>query len=562
MSTMKRDISALSSKEYDLVIVGGGIFGVCAAWDAASRGLSVALLEKGDFCHATSANHFKMVHGGIRYLQHGDIYRIRESSRERSALLRIAPHLVQPLPIVVPTYGHGIKGKAFLGVGLLAYDILTVDRNRNIKGDRRIPRGRFISRREVLDMFPGIKQQGLTGGAVFYDGQMYNPPRLVISFLKSAVSEGAEAANYLEATNFIRRNSRILGVKALDLLSGTELEIRGKIVLNSAGPWAHHLLKQSLDLRLNPQPTFSRDLAFVVNRRALNRYAIAFPTKTQDTDSIFDRGGRHLFAVPWRDKTLIGVWHRLFSGLPEEIRITRKELQGFINEVNEANPSLSLTFDDISMVNSGLTLFGDEKKQDLKNMSFGKRSRLIDHDREHHIEGIVTLIGVRFTVARGMAEKAVDLVFKKLGRKGPRSRTSDIAIYGGQIDCFNEFLRRSLEKDPAALGKVVLGSLVYNYGSKYGEVLKYIDEEPAWSEMLGSSKVLKAEVVHAVREEMAQKLEDVVFRRTDLGTVGYPGEDALQSCANLMASEMNWDKRRKEKELDEVLANFPCYSDL
>ena len=135
---MKRDISALAEKEYDLVIVGGGIFGVCAAWDAALRGLSVAIVEKGDFSHATSANHFKMVHGGIRYLQHGDFARVRESSRERSALLRIAPHLVKPLPIVIPTYGHGMKGKAFLGAGFLFYDLLTSDRNRGIQKDREL----------------------------------------------------------------------------------------------------------------------------------------------------------------------------------------------------------------------------------------------------------------------------------------------------------------------------------------------------------------------------------------------------------------------------------------
>jgi glycerol-3-phosphate dehydrogenase len=409
-------------------------------------------------------------------------------------------------------------------------------------------------------MFPGLKDQGLTGGAVFCDGQMYNPPRLAISFLRSAVNEGADAANYMEVTDFIRKGNRILGVNAEDVLSDTKVQIRGKMVLNTAGPWAHDLLRRSLGLRLIPQPTFSRDLAFVINRRAPAEYAIAFVTKTQDTDSIFDRGGRHLFAVPWRDRTLIGVWHKVFNGPPEEISVTGKELQGFVDEVNEANPSLSLKVEDISIINTGLTLFGDEKRQDLKNMSFGKRSRLIDHSRAHHIDGIVTLIGVRFTVARGMAEKAIDMVFKKLGKKKPKSKTSYTAIYGGQIEHFDEFLRKSIETDQGALDAEVLYPLIHNYGSRYCDVLRYIDEEPAWRRTLGSSKVLGAEVTHAIRDEMAQKLVDVVFRRTDLGTAGHPGEDAVMNCANLMASEMNWNKSRTEKEISEVMAKFPIYN--
>src|SRR5262245_13291078 len=150
---VRRNVAALTEQEYDLVIVGGGAFGVCAAWDAALRGLSVALVERGDFCHATSANHFKMVHGGIRYLQHGDVLRLRESSNERRALLRIAPHLVQPLPIVIPTYGHGMQGKALLAAGLRLYDLLAYDRNRGLADpQRQIPQGRFLSRQECLTL--------------------------------------------------------------------------------------------------------------------------------------------------------------------------------------------------------------------------------------------------------------------------------------------------------------------------------------------------------------------------------------------------------------------------
>ena len=257
---MKRDIAALDKKEYDLIVIGGGIFGICAVWDAALRGLSVALLERGDFSHATSANSFKLVHGGIRYLQHADIARVRESSRERSVLLRIAPHLVHPLPIIMPTYGNGMRGKETLRIGLLLYDILTFDRNRGIRDPkRRIPPGRIISRQECLEVFPHLEHQGLTGAAVFYDAQMYNPTRLALAFLKSAVEAGVDAANYVQVTEFIRDRNRVIGVKAEDTLTGNDLEIRGKVVVNAAGPWAYRLLNRSLGVRPSSSPSFSRD---------------------------------------------------------------------------------------------------------------------------------------------------------------------------------------------------------------------------------------------------------------------------------------------------------------
>lgn len=168
---MRRSVPTLADRKYDLVVIGGGILGACAAWDAVLRGLSVVLVEAHDFCSGTSANSYKIVHGGIRYLQHGDIARLRASCRERSALLRIAPHLVQPLPIVVPTYGYGKRGKSFLGAGMFLYDALTLDRNHGI-ADRagRIPRTRLLSRMDVMEQFPGLPKKGLTGGTLFWDG--------------------------------------------------------------------------------------------------------------------------------------------------------------------------------------------------------------------------------------------------------------------------------------------------------------------------------------------------------------------------------------------------------
>src|SRR5262245_8791746 len=184
---MQRNLSELASRDYDLVVVGGGIFGVCAAWDAALRGLSVALLEASDFAHGASANCFKMIHGGIRYLQHADLIRMRQSTAERSSFLRIAPHLAAPLPILIPTYGHGMKGKEILATGMKVYDVLTADRNRGIADPtRHIPPTHTLSAARVRELHPYLDRPDLTGGAVFHDGQMYSPARLALAFLLSA----------------------------------------------------------------------------------------------------------------------------------------------------------------------------------------------------------------------------------------------------------------------------------------------------------------------------------------------------------------------------------------
>ena len=560
MIAMKRELAALSANEYDLVVVGGGVFGVCAAWDAALRGLSVAIVEKKDFSHATSANHFKMVHGGIRYLQHGDFIRIRESSRERSALLRIAPHLVQPLPIVIPTYGHGLKGKEILSLGLLAYDTLTIDRNRGIQKERRIPRGRFLSRDEVMERFPGIKTDKLTGGALIYDGQFYNPPRFAISVLRSAVEQGADAANYVEVNGFLRKGNRIIGVKAIDALTGAKIEIGAKVVLNAAGPWAHRLLEKCLGLRMQPKPTFSRDLAFVVRSKSSHdRYALAFLTDSKDSDTILDRGGRHLFAVPWKEYTLIGVWPLVFPGPPEDISVTDEELTQFVEEANVAYPGLGVSVKDILMINTGLTLHGEEGKQGQKAVSYGHRSILIDHSHRDGLEGLVSLIGVRATTARGIAEKAINMIMRNLGKNHMICKTAITPIYGGDIRSFGDFRNERLSELPPSLKPEQKDALLHNYGSKYGEVIKYGEENPSWISPIGGSTVLKAEVVHAVREEMAQKLVDVIFRRTELGTAGYPGDDAAHVCADLIAEQLNWDPEKKQTEIEEAKNVLPQF---
>jgi glycerol-3-phosphate dehydrogenase len=207
--------------------------------------------------------------------------------------------------------------------------------------------------------------------------------------------------------------------------------------------------------------------------------------------------------------------------------------------------------DDVAMVNAGLILFGDENQEDGKH-SFGSRSMLVDHEREHGISGLVTLIGVRATMARGMAESALDLVQAKLGRERETSKTAWTPIFGGGVSDFEGLVTEIGRQCNTAVAGPVLRCLGHNYGSAYKEVLAFAGRDGEGLSTLGSSTTLKAEAIHAVRKEMAQKLADVVFRRTDLGTAGDPGEDALADCASIVAAELGWDRSRMERELEEV----------
>jgi glycerol-3-phosphate dehydrogenase len=550
--TIRTSLALLAGRAHDVVVVGGGIFGACAAWDAALRGLAVALIERGDFAGATSGHCFKMVHGGIRYLQHGDLARVRESSRERS-LLRIAPYLVHPLPIVVPTFGAGAQGKVLLRLGLALYDAVTFDRDRGI-GDpgRRIPRGQVLGRNECLARFPWLRETGITGGGLFYDGQM-DPARLALAFVRSAVNAGAVVANYTEAVDFLRRGDRVQGVRVRDVLTGETFDVRGRMVLNAAGPWAEPLLRRHLGVRLAPACTFSRDAYFVVPGRLTGDHALALQGSTRDPDALVSRGSRHLFLVPWRDCTLIGVWHDVYRGNPNDVTVTEADLARFLSEVNTAPLPSPLSVDDVCGAHAGLVLFGDNAPGAV-HLSYGKRSRLVDHGVAHGLQGLFSMIGVRYTTARGVAERAIDQIVARLGRRVAPPATAVTPLHGGDIDCVDAYLSEAVARRRPDVDPDAMRALVRAYGTAYPEVLTCIDEQPGLAARIPDSPLIQAQVVHAARDEMAATLGDVVFRRTDLGTDRHPGEAALRTCAELMAAELGWSRMRLEREMDEVRA--------
>ncbi|HEY8518640.1 MAG TPA: glycerol-3-phosphate dehydrogenase/oxidase [Gammaproteobacteria bacterium] len=550
---MKREFAALANQEFDLVIVGGGAFGAAAAWDATLRGLSVALIEREDFASGASANSFKMVHGGIRYLQHADLPRLRASCHERTAMLRIAPHLVTPLPIVVPTYGSGRQGKLLLGAGMWLYDALTLDRNLRIRDrERRIPFAGFLDAAAVEELFPGVATEGLTGAAVFYDAQMYNPTRLVLAFVTAAADNGALAVNYAQAEKLILAGDSVRGVTVRDRLTGETIDVRARAVLNAAGPWARELVERHRPRGL--EGSYSRDAAFLVARLFPHRYALALQGRTRDPDALITRAARHLFLVPWRGYTLCGVWHRVWADPADAVHVTERELQAWIDELNEAMPALDLSLSDVCMWNAGLVPFGDNEPG-AEHLSYGKRSHIVDHEGDG-LANLVSLVGVRYTMARGDAAKALDVVCRKLGVRAARPPTHRLPLPGGDFESFRELLRDVAREAPTGVGQAGVEALAHNYGTRYRYVLELMSEPFITSECVHGSTTFRAELVHAVREEMAVRLSDVVFRRTDLGTGSHPGRRALEEAAAIVGRELGWDAERRNAEIADVERRF------
>jgi glycerol-3-phosphate dehydrogenase len=553
---MARALAALAGREFDVLVVGGGITGATTAWDAAQRGLSVALLERGDFGGATSAESLKVVHGGVRYLQHLDVVRVRESSRERRALLRMAPHLVQPMPFVVPTYGHGMRGPEILAAAFTILNLLTADRNRGLTDpSRRVPAAGIVSRARVLEWFPDINKDGLTGAGVFYDGQLFNPSRLVWAMVRTAARAGAAVANYCDVTALIMQGGRVTGARVEDRLSGEQFEVRARTVVNAAGPYAEALLVRS-GVRAARSVPFSRDMALVLKRKFVNGRALALQTRYRDPSAVLTRGPRHLFLVPWRGKTLVGVNSLIWRDEPDSLRVTEAEVSDFVSEIAEADPKMGLTMDDVALVMAGLLPVekGDEKGG---NVSFGKRPLVVDNARTDNVQGLVSAISNRYTVARGVAERAVDLVYHKLGREMRRCRTEVTRIHGADFFRFADLVREVADALPQGLDRSIADRLARDHGSAYGEVLRLARERPELGVTIGRSDILRAEVVHAARNEMVCKLSDAAFGRTGIATAGDPGRAELEECADLVAAQLGWDAARRESELREVRDRIP-----
>jgi glycerol-3-phosphate dehydrogenase len=320
------------------------------------------------------------------------------------------------------------------------------------------------------------------------------------------------------------------------------------LVLNAAGPWADYLLQDPIHFAGHRRGHFSRDACFLVNRKPRSNFALAVPGWSKDSDAMVSRAARHLFVVPWRDCMLIGVWHRLFAERPDQAQVEEAEIASWIEEMNASYPALRLAPEDVIYANCGLVPFGDGRSE-AGELSFGKESRYIDH-REQGISGLVTLIGIRYTTARGDSAKALDLLLQQSPRPPLRAPTERVPLAGGDFRDFAALRATARREAAPAVSLRTLDAWLRNHGTDY-RVLLQSAQAPGQAQLLGGTDTIMAELTHAVESEMAVHLQDVVLRRTDMGSGAHPGRTAVEQAAAGMQRLMGWsDERRRAETAD------------
>jgi glycerol-3-phosphate dehydrogenase len=525
---MTRDLDALSARRFDLLVIGGGIYGLMAAWDATTRGLHVALIERHDFGGGASFHHHRTLHGGLRYLQSGDVSRLRESVRERRTWARIAPHLIAPQMFAVEADGARGKRPMLLRAGFLADAWLAADRNRGIDDSLHLAPGRVVSGAERSDLDTGDLLPKAKPIGVWSDYRTEHAERLTFAVALAASTAGAVLANYMDAVETIREDGCVTGMLARDGVDGARVRIRARVTLNAAGAAAGRLMA-AFGVRRAPLLVKAMNL---VTRRTAPPIACGAATSS----------GRLLFAVPWQGRLAVGTWHGAEPCGADAGMVTAEELTAFIREINDAFPALRLTFDDVALVQRGIV------PATMKGGGIALSDRpIVREHRQDGIDGAVTLMGVKYTTARAAAERAVTLAMAQMGHHSP-SLTARQALPGAMPD-----------HTPCPSHDVDAEAWRYLqriYGAQAERVVAPALSVPHLARRITPSlPVIGAQVVEAVRGEMALTLEDVVLRRTGLGAASYPGDEAILNVERIMRDELGWTSTRVEDEI-QLLKEF------
>jgi glycerol-3-phosphate dehydrogenase len=517
----------------DLLVIGGGITGAAIARDAALRGLSVSLVGKGDFGGGTSSHSSRLIHGGLRYLEHGDLRLVFEASHERRVLLNIAPHLVHPLPFIFPAYrGARVPGwKIF--AALWIYDLLAAFRN--------VHTHRWLGRKTARRMEPGLREKGLTGAGLYWDAQA-DDARLTLANVRAAALAGAQVANYVEVTGLSKPDGRVKGVAVQDQLSGETAVLQGKAVVNATGPWVDGLRRLD-DPAAAPLLRPTKGVHVVVPRARIGH--------TNAITLLSPVDGRVMFILPWGEVSYIGTTDTDESGSPDEVRATGDDVVYLLRSANALFPQARLAPKDVISTWAGLRpLLAPEKSATPAQVS-----------REHRIvesaSGLITIAGGKLTTHRVMGRDVVDLVAERLhqadGRAVPgRAATDHLVLPGGDIADLDVMVESARGRD---IPEPVARHLVKTYGSESAAVVNLIERDRTLGRpIIDGRPETWAEVVYAVEREMAVRLSDVLIRRTHLfyEDPGH-GSAAAPPVARRMAELLGWDRGRETEEIADYL---------
>ncbi len=503
-----RDVEGLKNPHFDVLVIGGGIYGVWAAYDAALRGLRVALIEKTDWGSGTSQSSSKLIHGGLRYLEHFEFRLVSHALAERRVLSEIAPHLVRPLNFKLPVWKDARVGRLQLLAGLTLYDFLAT-------GKQPVPRHKSYSREALLQAHPYLKAEGLKGGLRYGDCQE-DDARMAMVVAAAAQAAGAICATGIAAESLIEHGGRVAGARVRDQVSSEGFEITADVTLNTAGPWARALTASAL----GPQAgavKLVKGVHLVLPAIAGLQEAFLL-TAPED--------GRVFFVIPWYGRTLVGTTESSIADV-SAATVTPAEQSYLLQAVRALLPGLGWTADDVIASFAGARTL---QAEDAQSLSAQTREFVITTPKP----GLIWPIGGKYTTARCDAAEVIDAVYAMLEKPGPVSLTHRYPLPGAPVatregsvmlgdftgwqrEAITGLERRGLDADIAE-------SLTLRHGTRIVAISQLLDEEPAWAARLAAdAPFIEAEVILAVREEGARTVEDIVRRRLPLALLARPG---------------------------------------
>jgi glycerol-3-phosphate dehydrogenase len=530
-SDRQQKLDNLARSRFDIIVIGGGINGTGIARDAAMRGLRVLLLEKGDLGEGTTAWSTRLIHGGLRYLEYYEVPLVRESLREREILFRNAPHLVRPLPFLVPIYQGAKRAPWLIRMGMMAYDTLSYDRS--------VPGHQMLSPEQTIQQAPGINSHGLRGAAVYYDGQVTFPERISVENALSAADYGATVLTYTRVDGVSQVNNRVTGVTFTDLLNEKQASytVRAPLTINVTGPWVDRLVN-GVDVE-TPQ--------YIGGTKGSHIIVESFPGAPDSAIYVENEvDSRPYFIVPWNGLYLIGTTDFRYTGDLDRVIADDDEIDYLIADTNRVIPGAGLAREHVRYTYSGV--------RPLPHVEEGSESGItrkhLVHDHAPEILGLISIIGGKLTTYRNLAEQATDMAFRKLGRAVPECSTATVPFPGANTSDFDRYAREFTAW--SGLDQATATRLVSIYGTLSRTIVERSRLDPELLNPLpGAPATIRGEIPYAFDFEAAQTLTDVLMRRMMIGLDADNGMTSLETAGAIAAEHNAWDSRRLSQELEQ-----------
>lgn len=540
---MRRHIDLLQHRQFDLTIVGGGVYGAWLACEASKQGFDTALIEANDFASSTSANSLGVLHGGLRYLQHLNIKRIHESLQSRHDWLALAPHLIDLQSFLIPLSGDGLKGPMAMRMGLLAYQMSSAYRNWQLPAEKQLPLGNTLSPAELGEHIEGLDTTPYSGGGRWFEAVATDTQRLVLEVVRAAWQHGAIIANHVRADSITEKNQQVTGIKATDQLTGKTLSIRSHWVIDATGHGANQLRARSEASARHDAPSpedFARANNVLVNRLLFDD-AVGLPVHDtlKDSKSVAKRDERMIFFLPWQGKTLIGTFYQAAAHTGNQLTLSHKDKSQILADINRALPADKIIAEaDICHWHSGwLPMAGTSTSDDDIELADTPAIRIMPD--KQHASGIVEVQGVKFATAPAVAKKTL-LLLKRHYRPA-------------YVGAHNTPPKPSINPPKYPLEK----RLYQRYGTQWQKVKAFLETDPQHLQPI-NDQVLAGEVVYTARFEMARRLEDVVWRRLPIAECGLDFDANTAKCTKILQQELGWSGSHTQREIERLIAQ-PAY---